>query len=136
MLTDLGLQTPEQIKIYDDFNKARTQGMLNGTWPGGCVDKAICEKCKHLIQDSLCLCSGAFTCPNCGYKNGFNYFVGEAMKISELPEICSGDYSISLPTLQGRLSHPLTTELEALQQLEQCVPLSEEGKEKLRKLLE
>lgn len=39
------------------------------------------------------------------------------------------------PTLEGRQNQSIATELEALQQLEQCVPLSEYGKERLRKLL-
>jgi len=38
------------------------------------------------------------------------------------------------PTLEGRLSQPLTTELEALQQLQKCMPLSEEGEKRLKKL--
>lgn len=70
MLYDKGLATPEQIEKYNNFMSARSKGILNGTWPGGCVDSAICEKCNHLIVDSLCLCGGRFTCPNCGTKNG------------------------------------------------------------------
>lgn len=35
----------------------------------GCINRRICSKCGHLISDSLCLCIGVFTCPNCGYEN-------------------------------------------------------------------
>ena len=38
------------------------------------------------------------------------------------------------PTLKGRLSQPLTSELEALEQLERMVPLSEFGKKRLKNL--
>ena len=38
------------------------------------------------------------------------------------------------PTLEGRLNQPLTSELEALEQLEKCIPLSEYGKKRLNKL--
>ena len=38
------------------------------------------------------------------------------------------------PTLQGRLNQPLTSELEALEQLEKSIPLSEYGKKRLKQL--
>jgi hypothetical protein len=38
------------------------------------------------------------------------------------------------PTLEGRLSQPLTTELEALKQLQTMIPLSEYGKRRLKQL--
>lgn len=38
------------------------------------------------------------------------------------------------PTLEGRLKNSLTTELEALEQLEKSVPLTEHGKKRLKKL--
>jgi hypothetical protein len=36
------------------------------------------------------------------------------------------------PTLEGRLNQPLTTELEALEQLETMIPLSDHGKRRLK----
>ena len=44
--------------------------------------------------------------------------------------------AISWPTLDGRLSQPIVTELEALEQLEKCMPLSEEGTKRLKKLID
>jgi bacterioferritin (cytochrome b1) len=38
------------------------------------------------------------------------------------------------PTLQGRLNHPLTDELTALQQLKQVLPLSKQAQELYDKL--
>ena len=38
------------------------------------------------------------------------------------------------PTLEGRLNHPLTDELTALQQLENVLELNEFAKKKLEKL--
>jgi hypothetical protein len=38
------------------------------------------------------------------------------------------------PTLEGRLSQPITSELEALKQLKTMVPLSKHGEDKLKKL--
>jgi hypothetical protein len=40
------------------------------------------------------------------------------------------------PTLEGRLNQPLTSELDALEQLQKNVPLSEYGKTRLKKLTE
>ena len=36
----------------------------------GCIDSLACVYCYHVISDSICLCSGMFTCPNCGKSNG------------------------------------------------------------------
>lgn len=119
MLYDKGERTPEQVKAFKKSMSVRAASLLDGTFPGGCIDSAICEGCNHLIVDSLCLCSQSFTCPNCGYKNG--------------PIITT--ISNTWPTLQGRLSQPITTEKEALEQLEKSVPLSEEGKKRLKELL-
>lgn len=38
------------------------------------------------------------------------------------------------PTLEGRLSHPITSELEALEQLAKSVELTELAKKRLEKL--
>lgn len=38
------------------------------------------------------------------------------------------------PTLEGRLSQPLTSELQALEQLEKSIPLSPYGKKRLEML--
>lgn len=38
------------------------------------------------------------------------------------------------PTLEGRLSQPLTSELQALEQLEKSIPLSPYGKKRLETL--
>ena len=38
------------------------------------------------------------------------------------------------PTLEGRLNHPLTDELKALQQLKQVLPLSKQAQELYDKL--
>lgn len=71
MLTDLGLQTEEQIKQRQNDDKTRYEQMLKGVSTGwGCVGTRICENCKHLISDSICLCIPVFTCPNCQFKNG------------------------------------------------------------------
>ena len=40
------------------------------------------------------------------------------------------------PTLEGRLNQPLTTEKEALLQLQTMIPLSEEGLKRLEKCIE
>lgn len=67
MLYDRGLQTEKQIKEHEDFFSRR----FTGQWQGhGCISSRICEKCKHLISDSICLCVGVFTCPNCQFENG------------------------------------------------------------------
>lgn len=63
MLHDLGPATEEQIKEYNkpiDFTKQ---------W-GGCISTRLCQNCNHLISDSICLCLGIFTCPNCKFENG------------------------------------------------------------------
>ena len=64
MLKDLGLQTEEQIKAHNDCLSKRDRG---------CVSSRICENCKHLISDSICLCIGIFTCPNCNFRNGAKF---------------------------------------------------------------
>lgn len=74
MLKDLGLQTPEQI---EKFNKFLVEGRSQHS---GCISSRICEKCSHLISDSLCLCVPVFECPNCGHQNGKNF-----MKITQKP---------------------------------------------------
>lgn len=38
------------------------------------------------------------------------------------------------PTLAGRLNHPIVSELEALEQLEKTMQLSEYGRKRLKKL--
>lgn len=60
MLYDAGLATEEDKRI------------LNGprVHSGGCIDRRVCEKCSHIIVDSICLCIPCFTCPNCGFENG------------------------------------------------------------------
>lgn len=70
MLYDRGLQTPEQIKKYHEYMDIRGKSILNGTFATACVGERLCENCNHLISDSICLCVGVFTCPNCGFKNG------------------------------------------------------------------
>jgi len=65
MLTDLGLQTPEQILKH----KERVSQWLEATG-GGCISELVCNGCSHLIADSICLCSGYFICPNCQLVNG------------------------------------------------------------------
>ncbi len=69
MLTDLGLQTEEQIQKRKRHDQIRYDEMLNGV-SRGCVGTRICENCNHLISDSICLCSPIFTCPNCNFENG------------------------------------------------------------------
>lgn len=64
MLTDLGLQTQEQIDRHKDFMKSRING---NSW--GCVSTALCKNCNHLFSDSICLCSGLGVCLNCGFDN-------------------------------------------------------------------
>lgn len=46
----------------------------------------------------------------------------------------SKDHKNNWPTLKGRLSQPLTSEKEALEQLEKSVTLSKLGKKRLKKL--
>ncbi len=36
----------------------------------GCIRALACVHCYRLISDSVCLCIGCFTCPNCGKENG------------------------------------------------------------------
>lgn len=43
---------------------------------------------------------------------------------------------VKWPTLEGRLNSPLTSELDALLQLSQSIPLSEYGKKRLQQLLD
>jgi hypothetical protein len=35
-----------------------------------CISTLACEHCYALISDSICLCIGNFTCPNCDKENG------------------------------------------------------------------
>ncbi len=65
MLYDRGLQTLEQIKEHREGLKKRGSGSHHG-----CISSLICDNCNHLISDSICLCIGIFTCPNCGFRNG------------------------------------------------------------------
>lgn len=62
--------------------------------------------------------------------------VGELLKrCQEDDERYNGVFQkIKWPTLEGRLNQPLTTELEALEQLETMVPLSDYAKKKLARL--
>ncbi len=63
MLTDKGLATDEDredIRKCDEYRKNHT----------ACIGSRICEKCNHLISDTICLCVPIFTCPNCSHKNG------------------------------------------------------------------
>lgn len=68
MLTDLGLQTEEQIKNYNDSCNRRAKDLLNGSWHG-CVSTFLCKNCNHLFSDSICLCAGLGVCPNCKFDN-------------------------------------------------------------------
>lgn len=71
MLYDLGLQTEEQIKNHkEELDRRFNPFNPNYYNSGGCVGSRVCEKCKHLISDSICLCVGVFVCPSCGFKNG------------------------------------------------------------------
>jgi hypothetical protein len=64
MLSDLGLATAEQKEAQQQFLDKRSSSGHHG-----CISERICEKCDHIISDSICLCIGAFTCPNCGHEN-------------------------------------------------------------------
>lgn len=69
MLTDLGLQSPEEIDKFNEFRKARANSMFNGIFHGGCVSTDLCKNCSHLFSDSTCLCAGLGKCTNCGFDN-------------------------------------------------------------------
>lgn len=63
MLTDLGLQTQEEI---DTWSERRNNF-------DGCINFAICKNCKHGFRDSICLCAGLGKCPNCGFDNTIKF---------------------------------------------------------------
>jgi len=57
----------EQAKEY---NNSVYSARINNT---GCISTLACINCYCLVTDSLCICSGNFTCPNCNFKNGFDF---------------------------------------------------------------
>ncbi len=63
MLSDKGLATEEDYKRFEAVQEYRKHHTT-------CVGFRICENCKHVISDSICLCIGIFTCPNCNFENG------------------------------------------------------------------
>ena len=71
MLYDRGLQTAEQIREHKKELSRRFNSLdPNRYISGGHIGSLICDGCNHLISDSICLCAGVFTCPNCGFENG------------------------------------------------------------------
>jgi hypothetical protein len=86
MLTDLGLQTEEQIKSYNDSRSRRANSMLDGTFPGGCVSTALCTNCNHLFSDSICCCVGLGVCLNCSFDNSLKVlYQGKEIYMKDVP---------------------------------------------------
>lgn len=67
MLTDTG-QTVEDPVAYN----ARNYKVASRP-SGECIGAKACTSCGDVIADSICLCSGRFTCPRCNTENGFKY---------------------------------------------------------------
>lgn len=116
MLSDRGLQTEEQIKAHEEFLRTRFSNGLHG-----CISERICEKCKHLISDSICLCIGCFICPNCGHENGKS--IAESMRLIPSSSIGTNGIVISLPpmTIEQRLDRIEKSINEALEIIKQYV---------------
>src|SRR5690242_6607171 len=93
MLTDKGLQTAEQIKAHEEF----FQDFL--TNKQGCIGARICKGCNHLIQDSLCLCSGFFKCPNCGHENG-GYSTANAQQLKSYGDFLQIPFNVGTEELK------------------------------------
>lgn len=87
MLYDKGLATQ---KIKDDILAIEEYRARGG---GGCISSRICEKCNHLISDSICLCLPYFVCPNCGFENGVRIKEG----IKNIREFRSSFIKLSFP---------------------------------------
>lgn len=87
MLYDKGLATPE----YKENQKRFLAERASGQW-SGCIGELICEKCDHIIADSICLCVGIFTCPNCGHRNGaaIEAMIRSAGPVKEYPVTSMG----------------------------------------------
>jgi len=66
MLT-LGKKVDDPKAWNDEQAQWRSDAILQNIHPG-CVSSWACEGCGHLIHDSICICSRAFTCPGCGYE--------------------------------------------------------------------
>lgn len=74
MLTDLGLPDEEYYKRERDYKEwCNKQPQPFFPQKQGCISERICEGCGHRISDSICLCIGVFTCPNCKFENGQFY---------------------------------------------------------------
>lgn len=68
MLTVNKIISIEEAKKYNqDLEKFR-----NNPAHFGCVSTRACENCGALVSDSICLCIGLFTCPNCNKDNAAN----------------------------------------------------------------
>lgn len=56
-----------RLNSVEEVNQANDQ--IAHCLNQGCVIGWYCKNCFHLIQDTLCMCIGNFTCPVCQYKN-------------------------------------------------------------------
>lgn len=74
MLTTGKQLTIEEAKEYNrQIWDYRSKAIVDGT-PTGCISTLACENCGILVSDSICLCMGIFTCPNCEYETkGLKY---------------------------------------------------------------
>ena len=76
MLSIVGKFSIEEAKKYNrDLNEFRSKNY------GGCVSTRACESCGALVNDSLCLCIGLFTCPECHQDNAANVLDWRKSKI-------------------------------------------------------
>lgn len=63
----------DEAKEYNKKERAWRLDYIRKGWSIGCVSTLACEYCGILVSDSICLCSGNFTCPKCGKFNGIDY---------------------------------------------------------------
>lgn len=68
-MLSIGKKVDDPVAWNKKQNEVIQKIILSG-YGTGCISTKACEGCGHLITDSVCLCVGIFTCPNCGYENG------------------------------------------------------------------
>lgn len=61
------LGTLEKAKAYNKKITDYRVEAINKNYHPGCVGSRACENCFHVISDSICMCMGMPTCPNCGF---------------------------------------------------------------------
>lgn len=64
-----------------EYNQKIVLSKLSGNY--GCIGQLACEECGTINADSICLCSGYFTCCECNAEHG--------KRISDIKYINSGE---------------------------------------------